>query len=143
MKRKYLTVTSTIFLVIFCLSAFCLADEAKQEEMKRQHKTIFIHEQEGIAPQTLVGEIGTTVTWINDANVEAEILFLNKNVVDAADCLVYFFIGKNGTLESHKMCAGCTASLCFLEKGTFDYIVKESRTFHGAGKEFRGSILIK
>lgn len=143
MKKEYLTITSTIFLVLFCITAYCLADEAKQEEMKRQHKTVFIHEQEGLIPQTLVSERGTTVTWMNDATVEAEILFLDKKVVDAASCLVYFYIGKNGTYESHKMCAGCTASLCFQKKGTFDYVVKESRTFHGGDKEYRGAIVIK
>lgn len=143
MKKEYLTITSTIFLVLFCITAYCLAEEAKQEEMKRQHKTVFIHEHEGLIPQVLIAKLGTTVTWMNDATVEAEILFSDKKVLDAAACLVNFFIGKNGTYESHKMCAGCTASLCFQEKGTFDYIVKESRTFYGGDKEYRGTILIE
>ena len=143
MKSKGIIHILAILVCISHLIGFSFAEEVQQEEMNRQHKTVFIHEQEGLIPQTLVCQPGTTVTWMNDATVEAEILFLDKKVIDAASCLVYFYIGKNGTYESHKMCAGCTASLCFQGKGNYDYIVKESRTFHGGDKEYRGAIVIK
>ena len=143
MRRKNLIYMVVILVGIFHLIEYPFAAEAKKEGLKKLHKTIIIYEEEGLVPPNLTAKPGITVSWVNLSETEAEILFLDKEVTDAADCPVYFFIGRKGAYESHKMCAGCTASLCFREKGRFDYIVKESRTFHGGEKEFRGTIVIK
>ena len=143
MKRKNLIYITVILIGTLYLTGYLFADEAKKEEVKRFHQTVIIHEYEGLVPEILRIEPGTTVTWVNFAAVEAKMLFFDREVIDAADCPVYFFIGDNGTYESHEMCAGCTASLCFQEKGRYDYIVKESRTSYGYNKEYRGTILVK
>ena len=143
MKRKRLIYTMVILFSSLCLTGYLFAAEAKKEEIKKVHKTVIIHEYEGLTSENLRVEPGTTVTWVNFAAVEAKILFLDEEVINAADCPVYFFIDRDGTYETHKMCAGCTASLCFLEKGRFDYVVKETRTSYGEEKEYRGTILVK
>ena len=143
MRRKNLIYLVVIMASIFFMIGSSFAVEAKKEESKKIHKSIIIYEEEGLVPPNLTAKLGVTVSWVNLSETEAEILFLDKKVADAADCPVHFFIGRKGAYESHKMCAGCTASLCFQEKGEFDYIVKESRTFYGGEKEFRGTIVIK
>lgn len=143
MRKRNLIYIVVILISIFFIVGDSSADEIKKEESKKIHKTVIIHEEEGVTPKILNAEIGVIVNWVNLSLVEAEIRFIDKKVNDAADCPVDFFIGKDGTYESKKMCAGCTTSLCFQKKGRFEYIIKEYRTFHGGEKEFRGTILIK
>ena len=141
MRRKNLIYTLLILFSSLCLTGYLFA--AEEEETTKNHKTVVIHEHEGVTPQILRIEPGTTVIWVNLTLVEAEVLFLDRKVIDAADCPVYFFIGDDGTYESHEMCAGCAASLCFQEEGRFDYIVKEARNSYGDEKEYQGTILVK
>lgn len=143
MKRKSLIYTIVILIGSFYLTGYLFADEAKKGEINRLHKTVVIHEYQGVTPETLIVKPGTTVIWVNLAAIQAEIIFLDKEVVDAADCPVYFFVGRDGTYETHEMCAGYTASLCFQEKGRYDYIVKASRTVYGEEKEYLGTIWIR
>jgi plastocyanin len=109
----------------------------------KSHKTIKIKEKEGIIPRTVTLQPGETVKWVNLSMSEVEIHFLDNKVIDAADNPVYFFVGRGSTYETHSICTGCTASLRFQKKGSFRYRVKESRTYHGGEKEFRGAMLIK
>ena len=146
MKKKNLVYIIVILFCGLCLTGYLFADDVKKEEIKMVHKTVIIHEYEGLTPQILRVEPGTTVIWVNYAAVEAVIIFLDEEIIDAADCPVYFFIDRDGTYESHEMCAGCTASLCFMEKGSYDYIVKEYRTHYAPGgieRDYRGTILVK
>ena len=141
MKSKNLIYIIVIMIGTFYLTGYPFAAETKKEEVKKIYKTVII--DEGLYYKTLTAEPGTTVIWVNYSKRQVEILFLDKKVIDAADCLSNFFIGKDGACESVKMCRNCTASLCFQKKGAFGYIVKESRTFYGTGKEYRGVIWIK
>ena len=143
MKRKFLIQTMVVVVSTFYMIGYSFADETKNEGSMKNHKTIRIKEKEGIIPQTVTVTPGETVKWVNLSLSEVEIHFPNKEVIDAADCPVHFFICREGTYESHKICAGCTASLRFQEKGNFQYLVKESRAYHGDEKEFRGVMLIK
>jgi len=109
---------------------------------------VTINESEGANPSTLISEAGTTVIWVNHSRSPLEVLFLDKKVTLACGSPVNFFVGKDGAYESGKIPFGSTASLCFTEKGSYDYIVKVSRTFRmpaqgGLGQEHRGTIAIK
>ena len=140
MKRK-----SVIYLMLILLSSLYLIGYlfAAEEETKKNYRTVVIHEYQGAIPQHLRVEPGTTVIWVNLAIVEAEVIFLDREVIDAAEYPVYFFIGDEAIYESHEMCAGCAASLCFEEKGRFDYIVRQARNSYGDEKEYQGTILVK
>ena len=126
-----------------CVIEYPIAAEARNEVSMKSPKTIKIKEKEGIIPRTVTLKSGETVKWINLSLSEVEIHFLDEKVIDAADNPVHFFICRENTYESHNICAGCTASLRFQEKGSFEYLVKESRTYHGGEKEFRGVMLLK
>ena len=143
MKRGIVIQMMIVVLSLCYLTEYSLAGEPGSAVLVKSHKTIKIKEKEGIIPQTVRLKPGETVTWVNMSLADIEIHFLDENIVDAADRPVYFFIGRGSTYETHKLCAGCTASLRFQEQGSFEYRVEESRTYHGGEKEFRGTMLIQ
>ncbi len=145
MRREKLMVMSTLLIVIFCLTGLTFAAEEKVEEIKVINRVITINSEQGVNPSTLSSKPGTTVIWVNYSRTPAEILFLDKKVVLACSSPVNFFIGKDRAYESAKIPFGGTASLCFTEKGKYEYILKASSTFYQIErrKEFRGIIWIK
>ena len=143
MKRKIIIQVMIVVVSMCYVIGYSIAAETRNEVSMKSHKTIKIKEKEGIIPRTVTLKSGETVKWINLSLSEVEIHFLDEKVIDAADNPVHFFICRENTYESHNICAGCTASLRFQEKGSFEYLVKESRTYHGGEKEFRGVMLLK
>ena len=156
MYRKVAAVV--MFVCIIVLSGImCTAEEkgssqqaapGTEEEVTISNRIVKINEKEGASPSILVTSAGTTVIWVNYSKSPLEVLFLDKKVTLACGSPVNFFVGKDGAYESGKIPFGSTASLCFTEKGKYDYIVKVSRTFYmpaqgGAGAEHRGSIVIE
>jgi plastocyanin len=154
MYQKVVSAVVVFFCVIFLSGIMCLAEEkaaapqAAEEAVAITNKIVQINEREGASPSILVTNPGTTVIWVNHSKSPLEVLFLDKKVTLACGSPVNFFVGKDGAYESGKIPFGSTASLCFTEKGKYDYIVKVSRTFYmpaqgGAGAEHRGSIVIE
>ena len=143
MKRKIVMQVMIVVVSMCYVIGYSIAAETRNEVSMKSHKTIKIKEKEGIIPRTVTLQPGETVKWVNLSMSEVEIHFLDNKVIDAADNPVYFFVGRGSTYETHSICAGCTASLRFQEKGSFRYRVKESRTYHGGEKEFRGAMLIQ
>lgn len=146
MKINRLIGGAVILILMFYLPVIVFAAEEKtEEEIKIINKIVVLSESEGAKPVTVTSEPGTTVIWLNRSRHPIEILFLDKQVVLACGSPVNFIVGKGGAYESAKIPFGGTASLCFLEKGRFDYKVNSSRTFYD--REFltdhRGSIVIK
>ena len=130
MKRNSLIALATIFIGVFYLAVLTFAAEEKKEEINVINKTVIISTYEGVIPDKLTSKQGTTVIWVNHSRTPYEILFLDKKVVLACGSPVNFFIGKDGAYESAKIPFGGTASLCFTEKGKYDYKAKASRTFY-------------
>ena len=131
-------------MVFLCGLGFTHAAEEKAEEMKVINKIVTVKTYEGLMPATLSSQPGTTVIWVNHSPQPVEILFLDKKVVLACGSPVNFFVGKDGAYESAKIPFGGTASLCFTEKGKYEYLFKASATFYPMDeKEHRGIIWIK
>ncbi len=144
MKREWLIAIVTIFISVFCMTGLTFAAEEKTDEIKVINKIISVTAREGLQPATLTSKPGTTVIWVNHSRQPVEILFLDKKVTLACGTPVNFFIGKDGAYESAKIPFGGTASLCFTEKGKFEYVYKASSTFYPLQKkEFKGFIWIK
>jgi plastocyanin len=145
MKRNSLITILVLFTGFFFLTTLSFAAEEKTEEIKVVNKIVTVRGYEGAQPSTLNSEPGTTVIWVNHDRQPVEILFLDKKVVLACGSPVNFFVGKDGAYESGKIPFGGTASLCFIEKGKYEYTVKSSRTFYpiGEDKKNRGIIWIK
>lgn len=128
--RKRLIAMTTLFLVIFSLSEPIAAAGEEKGSLKVINKIVIINEYEEVKPITITSPPGTTVIWVNHSRTPVEILFLDKEVTTACGSPVNFFAGKNGAYESGKIPFGGTASLCFLEKGKYNYVIKSSRTFY-------------
>ena len=156
MKKNSPLVLIILFLAMISFAGITYAaeevtppsEELEAEQLKISNKVIRISEKEGAFPQTLFAKPGTTVIWINNARSVLEVLFLDKKVALACGSPVNFFIGKDGAYESGKIPYGGTASLCFLEKGTYDYMIRVNRTFYkpalgGMAKDHRGRIDIR
>lgn len=152
MKRKNLiTVTAVLVGLIFSVN-LSYGEEAKDEELKLVNRTVTIITTESarddmrpvVDPVNLNSAPGTTVIWINFSKTPIELLFLDKKVTLACGSPVNFFVGKDGAYESAKIPFGGTASLCFLEKGKFEYMVNTSSTFYPSKmKEQRGIVWIE
>ena len=119
--------------------------EEKTEEIKISNKIVTVSGYEGVKPSTIKSGPGTAVVWVNHDRQPIEILFLDKKVVLACGSPVNFFVGKDGAYESGKIPFGGTASLCFTEKGKYEYVAKTSKTFYPqqTKREHQGIIWIK
>lgn len=144
MKTKSCFVVWAICIGMLNLSGIAYADEESPEQMKLVNKVVTITTHYGIKPPDIVSTPGTTVIWVNQTNKPHEILFLDKKVVVACSSPVNFFVGKDGAYESAKIPFGGTASLCFIEKGTYEYTVKPSKTFYKWTKDevLKGTVTI-
>lgn len=75
---------------------------------------------------------GTTVVWVNDiTGVMLEIQFTGKQVNMACKSPVHFIVDENESFISNKIPFGAVASLCMIEKGQYDYVVKRTATVKG------------
>ena len=149
MKRKIILALVAILVGAFYLTGFALAAEEQASEKTTVNKIVVVKNLEEPRPATLTAPPGTTVIWVNHSRNPQEILFLDKKVVLACGAPVNFFVGHDGAYESAKIPFGGTASLCFTEKGKYEYKVKSSQTFYagavhpGLKKEFKCIIWIQ
>ena len=144
MKTRNVIVVLFLWITTLCLTGVVLAAEEKTEELQVINKIVTVSTNQGLIPANLTTSPGTTVIWVNHSREPVEILFLDKKVTIACGSPVNFFVGKDGAYESAKIPFGGTASLCFTEKGRFDYIFKQSSTFYPIeGREHKGFVLVK
>ena len=147
MRKNSVVVILAAVLGVFYLAGVTYATEEKTDEIKTVHRTVIISAYDGVTvePINLRSGPGTTVIWVNHSRSPVEILFPDKKVVFACGVPVNFFVGKGDSYESSKIPFGGTASLCFTEKGQYDYMVRASKTFNLDRKqqEYKGIISIK
>ena len=130
MKGKTVIAMAALFLGALFLDGSLLAAGEEKESLKVTNKIIIINEYKEVKPDTLSSPIGTTVIWVNHSKTPVEILFYDKSVTKACGSPVNFSVGRGGAYESGKIPFGGTASLCFIEKGRYDYMIKSSATFY-------------
>ena len=152
MKRKHFITVTAVLLGMSFPAQVTYAMEEKDNQLKLVNRTVTITTTESarsdmkpvVDPENINSAPGTTVIWVNFSKTPIELLFLDKKVTTACGSPVNFFVGKDGAYESAKIPFGGTASLCFLEKGKFEYMVNASSTFYPAKmKDQRGIIWIE
>ena len=142
-KKRYVLVIAVVMGIVSFMGSAGAAEE-QAEEMEVMSKIVTVKTYEGLMPATLTSKPGTTVIWVNYSSNPVEILFLDKKVTLACGSPVNFFVGKDGAYESAKIPFGGTASLCFTERGKYEYVFKASATFYPLKeKEHRGIVWIK
>ena len=139
------TIAVLFFLITtLFLTVVVIADEGETEDLKVTNRIVSVSTNQGLQPTNLTTSPGTTVVWVNHSRDPIEILFMDKKVTLACGSPVNFFIGKDGAYESAKIPFGGTASLCFTEKGRFDYMFKKSSTFYPMEeREHKGYVLVQ
>jgi hypothetical protein len=84
---------------------------------------------------------GTTVVWFNLSNAIIEFEFTGKQVTLACAA------PSTGSFSSYKILPGATASLCFIEKGEYEYrlFLRPGRGLgpSAATREIKGKIIVK
>jgi plastocyanin len=96
-----------------------------------------------VFPNVVIAQRGTTIIWINYSHDPVEIIFSQQTKL-ACGKLINFPIGKSGGYQSQKLEQGMTASLCFTEKGNYEYQL-EHRSFEmsdASKKRFKGIVKI-
>jgi plastocyanin len=143
MKGKSLLTTVALFILMIYFTGVSFTAKEQKGELILVTKMVTVSTYEGITPITISSGPGTTVIWVNHSKHPVELLFTDKKVVFACGSPVNFFIGKDGAYESAKIPFGGTASLCFTEKGRYEYMVRSSTTFYPGKREHRGAIVIE
>ena len=105
---------------------------------------ILIQTARGLIPSSLTVKQGATVIWSNEANSLIEIVFPHKKITMSCQNPVNFLADVDGTFVSNKIGIGAVASICFIEKGEFDYTVKKISPGRGSAEvEFKGKIIVE
>jgi plastocyanin len=78
---------------------------------------------QAISPDPLKVKQGTTIIWVNEGKEPISILIKTK-VGIACKNPVNFFADLFGYYETGQVLTGATASICFIEKGKYEYEVK-------------------
>jgi hypothetical protein len=125
---------------------------AAEEDIKGSKSLVInMHSIGGISPQEVTVERGTTVIWRNDSKSILEILFEGKPVTLSCKSPVQFVVNEDGSYVSNRITQGAVASLCFIEKGEFNYVARKVMLSSGSStidfraniKEFKGKITVK
>jgi plastocyanin len=76
-----------------------------------------------VSPDPLKVKQGTTIIWVNECKEPVSIIIKTK-VGIACKNPVNFYADLFGHYETRQILTGATASICFIDKGKFEYEVK-------------------
>jgi hypothetical protein len=146
-SKYFVFLLITGFVVSFSLNSVFGQSEKIIPEMKLAgHKVIRLNYTFGVDPATAIIPRGTTVIFMNAGRSIANIKFNGKQVTLACKSPVHFVVDEKGSFTSNEIPPGAVASLCFVEKGTFDYIVTQETPKTdptGAPRESKGKIIVE
>lgn len=112
--------------MLFAVTSAQAQNEKIVPEMKgTSHQVIRLNYTFGVDPAKVTLAKGTTVIWMNSGRSNAKINFTGKQVTMACKSPVHFVVDEAGSFTSNDIPPGAVASLCFVEKGTFDYTVTQ------------------
>jgi plastocyanin len=152
MQKKNIFMIVVGFIVCCVFSASVYAEEAKEKIQPtfdiKAHQLIRLNYLAGISPADVTVQAGTTVIWMNDARAMVQLQFEGKQVTMACKSPVNFVIDEQGSFISNLIPQGSVASLCFVEKGTYEYVFRPHvsggyvRT-RSAVQEYKGVITVE
>lgn len=122
MKALAVCVCLTLFAV--CSAQAQAQDKVAPEKKIEGHQVIQIDKISGLDPKLALIKAGTTVIWFNRTDSIAEIQFTGKEVTLACKNPTHFIVDDEGSFVSDRIPPSAVASLCFVEKGTYNYVLK-------------------
>lgn len=143
-----------VMSAVVCLMLFAVCGAQAQTDAKvdpaqkiKGHKIIKIDKMVGLNPKLAMIKSGTTVIWMNHSESLAEIQFRGKGVTMACKNPTNFVVDEEGSFVSNRIPQGAVASLCFIEKGTYNYELKRGPRSSAAVKtdlpSVHGSIIVE
>lgn len=111
-------------MIVLCAVTARAADKVVPEKKMPGHTVIRINQINGLDPKQVTVKQGTTVIWMNHTDSLAEIQFTGKAVTVACKSPTHFIVDENGSFVSDRIPPSSVASLCFVEKGTFNYVLQ-------------------
>ncbi len=140
-----------VFAFCFTMSSALAAEQDKivSDQNIKETKIIRLDALGGISPAEVTVRPGTTVVWVNNSRSPLELKFSGKQVTLACKSPVHFLIDDDGSFVSDRIPADSVASLCFVEKGEFKYVLRKSTVAGGISqprenvKEFSGKVNVQ
>jgi len=160
-RRMNMKTLKSYFATIICgLFVFCSIQCASSPEKKEDAapkapaaQIIRMHYIGSVSPSEVTIAPGTTVVWVNNSRATLEIQFEGKQVTTACKSPVHFVLDEKGSFISDRIPQGSVASLCFVEKGEFNYVARKAwGAWSGSGggmprrekiEEFKGMVIVK
>ena len=121
MKALAVCVCLTLFAV--CSAQAQTAGKVASEKKVEGHQVIQLNKIEGLDPKLALVKAGTTVIWFNHTDSMSEIQFTGKAVTLACKSPTHFVVDEEGSFVSDRIPPSAVASLCFIEKGTYNYVL--------------------
>jgi plastocyanin len=145
MQKKYIH-TIAIGMLMMCALVFsscvkAVTDNIQPEADISATQLIRLHYIGGVSPDEITVKAGTTVIWMNDSRAPVQLQFQGQQVTMACKSPVNFIIDEHGSFISNAIPQGSVASLCFVEKGDFEYVLRKGST--GATYERREAVEFK
>jgi plastocyanin len=153
--KKISVYLSCLIVVTLLTGGFCKnalgqgAEEAKKirPELKTHGSKIISITGDMRSPLTTEVAPGTTVVWVNGTASNLVFKFTGKQVTMACAAPVNFFVDDEGSFSSNVILQYATASLCFVEKGSYDYKIRFRSSGIGSSggslKEVSGTVVVK
>lgn len=152
MQKKNIVMIA-VGIIMSCMVAAAVSAEDASEKIQpaldiKTHQLIRLNYLAGITPAEVEVKAGTTVIWMNDARAPVQLQFKGQQVTMACKSPVNFVIDENGSFISNLIPQGSVASLCFVEKGTYEYVFyprASGSTYQqrSAKKEYKGIISVE
>lgn len=142
-----------VFTLCFALTSAWAADQQKENKIEpekniKETKIIRLDALGGITPAEATVKPGTTVVWVNNSRSQLELKFEGKQVTLACKSPVHFLVDDDGSFVSDRIPQDSVASLCFVEKGTFNYVLRKVGSSGGISTmrpnvKFAGKIIVE
>jgi plastocyanin len=142
-----------LLVVFFCAGIIFLSQTAGTQEQKvfpdkkiAGTTIVRIGYLSGIVPNEVTIKSGTTVIWLNESIAAMQVQFTSKKVTMACQAPIHFSVDEAGGFTSDRIPMGAVASLCFIEKGLYEYLVRRISSSAGPAlqeAEFKGTIIVE
>jgi len=131
----------------FLVGLVCAAPVAYTQEAEENHKVISLL-SDAVKPAAATIKPGTTVIWVNESPGMVEIRFTNtENMILACGSPLRFIQDLQGRFISDMIPFAGVASICFIKKGEFSFVVSRGPRDVEAGKdvtkEYEGKIVVE
>ena len=139
-------------IIVCCAFSAAYAEEAQEKIQPtldiKAHQLIRLNYLAGISPADVTVKAGTTVIWMNDSRAMVQLQFEGQQVTMACKSPVNFIIDDQGSFISNLIPQGSVASLCFVEKGTYNYVFRpapDKATYQtrAAIMEYKGMVTVE